>query len=220
MLVGLAVFILVTIIVAIIKAVSGSSQPAPYYNQQGGYYPPGGYGQQGYGAPPGYGQQPGYGPQAGYGQQGYGAPPGYGAYGAPPANAYGQAPPAAAYGAPPGGAYGAPPANVYGPPPVAALAPPKIAFVSGPLQGREFAIPSTGLIIGTQAPVAVSDPMLAPQHMWIGPSPSGALVARDMGTPSGSYLPSGQRITEHPLRDQDVLVLGTSGNVRLMVRLV
>jgi hypothetical protein len=229
MLTGIAVFVLVAIISAIINAMR--SKPNPYYMNQGGYGPQGGgYGQQGYGPPgygpqggqQGYGQPPqGYGPQGGqqgYGpppQQGYGPPGGQQGYGPPPQQGYG--PQAQAYGPPPGQA---PQGQGYSAPPAAAVAPPKVVFLSGPLAGREFSINPAGIVIGSQAPILVPDPSIAPQHVWIGSGQGGALVARDMGSPGGTFLASGQRIGEHALKDQDVLVLGQSGSVRLGVRLI
>ena len=246
MLTGVAVFVLVAIISAIINAMR--SKPNPYYMNQGGYGPQGGgYGQQGYGPPgygpqggqQGYGQLPqGYGPQGG--QQGYGPPPqqGYGpqggqqGYGPPPQQGYGPQGGQQGYGPPPQQGYG-PQAQAYGPPPgqapqgqgysappAAAVAPPKVVFLSGPLAGREFSINPAGIVIGSQAPILVPDPSIAPQHVWIGSGQGGALVARDMGSPGGTFLASGQRIGEHALKDQDVLVLGQSGSVRLGVRLI
>jgi hypothetical protein len=246
MLVGLAVFILVAVITGVINATR--TKPNPYnqfqggYGPQGGGYGPQGYGQQGYGQQ-GYGQQ-GYG-QQGYGQQGYGPqggpqgygppPQGYGPQGGPqgygpPPQGYGPQGGSQGYGPPPQGhgqqaqAYGPPPgqapqSQVYSAPPATAVAPPKIVFLSGPLAGREFSISPAGLVIGSQGQILVPDPAVAPQHVWIGFGQGGALIARDMGSPGGTFLASGQRIGEHALRDQDVLALGQSGNVRLSVRL-
>ncbi len=243
MLLGLLVFVVVTVIIAIVKAISGPSRPPagwPPPQGQGGWGP--GYGQQGYGqqghGQPGYGQ-PGYGqPQPQYGQPGYGQPPqqqGYGqpGYGAP--QAYGQPPPQQAYGQPPQQQQGygqpPPPQGGYGPPPPGYAAPgyaappqaqsamgqPKLVCVAGALNGREFPI-GQGLVIGQQGQIAIADPNVAAQHVWVGPGAGGRIVARDLGSQTGTYLNQGQPVRESPLADQDVISLGQQGSVRFVFR--
>ena len=117
----LVIAAIVLLIVGLVKRSNSKKQlaNAAYYGQYG---PPGGYGQQGYGQPPGqYGQPGGYGqppqqygqpeqhgqPQQQYGQpEQYGQPGGYGQQG------YGQPP--GQYGQP--GGYGQPPQQQYGQP--------------------------------------------------------------------------------------------------------
>lgn len=102
----------------------------------------------------------------------------------------------------------------------AAMAPPAtgyIQFLAGPLTGQAFAVPAEGMYLG-QAPgsgvLAVPGPLVAPQHCWIGPDASGAVVLVDVGSQTGTFVvnaTSSTQVQQVALQPGDQVYLGGQG---------
>lgn len=60
--------------------------------------------------------------------------------------------------------------------------------VSGALEGQEFEIPSTGLIVGREGHVRVPDEFLSRKHFEVVPDPEGNIRVRDLGSRNGTFL--------------------------------
>lgn len=92
-----------------------------------------------------------------------------------------------------------------------------IQFLAGPLTGQAFTVPAGGMYIGqAQAPGALvlADPLVAPQHCWIGPDASGAVVLVDTGSRTGTYVvnaTSSNQISQVALQPGDQVYLGGQG---------
>ena len=65
---------------------------------------------------------------------------------------------------------------------------PMLVCVGGPLNGQEFEIPPTGLVVGREGHVRVPDEFLSRRHFEVGPDPDGAVRVRDLGSRNGTFL--------------------------------
>jgi pSer/pThr/pTyr-binding forkhead associated (FHA) protein len=95
----------------------------------------------------------------------------------------------------------------------------KLTCTVGPVQGRDFPI-GQGVFIGRdpgRAQIIIQDSQVSGQHCWIGPS-GGRFIVRDQGSTNGTFLNNkmDQRVTESPLKEGDILVLGQRGTVQLV----
>jgi pSer/pThr/pTyr-binding forkhead associated (FHA) protein len=63
-----------------------------------------------------------------------------------------------------------------------------LTCIEGPLKGKEFEIPETGLTIGREADVRVADEYLSRKHFAIVPEEDGTLRVRDLGSRNGTFL--------------------------------
>jgi pSer/pThr/pTyr-binding forkhead associated (FHA) protein len=75
----------------------------------------------------------------------------------------------------------------------AAVAPPPVTrpvliCIDGALNGQEFEIPSSGLVVGREGHVRVPDEFLSRRHFEVGPDPDGTIRVRDLGSRNGTYL--------------------------------
>jgi hypothetical protein len=92
-----------------------------------------------------------------------------------------------------------------------------IQFLAGPLTGQAFTIPATGMYIGqAAAPGALSipDPLVAPQHCWVGPDATGATVVVDMGSQTGTWVvnaTASTQVQQQALQPGDQVYLGGQG---------
>jgi pSer/pThr/pTyr-binding forkhead associated (FHA) protein len=69
-----------------------------------------------------------------------------------------------------------------------ASARPVLICIGGPLNGQEFEIPTSGLVVGREGHVRVPDEFLSRRHFEVGPDPDGAVRVRDLGSRNGTYL--------------------------------
>ena len=83
-----------------------------------------------------------------------------------------------------------------------------ITVLAGPEQGHVFKIarPSTTMGRSNTCEVMITDPLVSRQHCQIILG-MGGINLRDLGSTNGTFL-NGTRITESPLRNQDVISLG------------
>jgi pSer/pThr/pTyr-binding forkhead associated (FHA) protein len=65
---------------------------------------------------------------------------------------------------------------------------PVLICIGGPLNGQEFEIPSSGLVIGREGHVRVPDEFLSRRHFEVGADPDGTVRVRDLGSRNGTYL--------------------------------
>jgi pSer/pThr/pTyr-binding forkhead associated (FHA) protein len=65
---------------------------------------------------------------------------------------------------------------------------PVLICVGGPLNGQEFEIPTSGLVVGREGHVRVPDEFLSRRHFEVGPDPEGTIRVRDLGSRNGTYL--------------------------------
>jgi pSer/pThr/pTyr-binding forkhead associated (FHA) protein len=68
---------------------------------------------------------------------------------------------------------------------------PKRSFLvcfEGPLSGREYEIPKTGLTVGREGNVRVPDEFLSRKHFVVSRDEDGALRVRDLGSRNGTFL--------------------------------
>lgn len=75
----------------------------------------------------------------------------------------------------------------------AAAAPAKRAVlicVDGPLNGQEFEIPPTGLVVGREGHVRVPDEFLSRKHFEVLPDSDNIIRVRDLGSRNGTFLNS------------------------------
>jgi pSer/pThr/pTyr-binding forkhead associated (FHA) protein len=63
-----------------------------------------------------------------------------------------------------------------------------LVCISGPLEGQEFEIPSTGLVVGREGHVRVPDEFLSRKHFEVVPDSEGAIRVRDLGSRNGTFL--------------------------------
>lgn len=73
----------------------------------------------------------------------------------------------------------------------AATEPPKrsvLVCIDGPLNGQEFEIPSSGLVVGREGHVRVPDEYLSRKHFEVMPHPDGSIRVRDLGSRNGTFL--------------------------------
>jgi len=74
------------------------------------------------------------------------------------------------------------------PPPPRAVVHAFLVCVEGPLNGQEFEIPPTGLIVGREGHVRVPDEFLSRRHFQVTPDEEGAVRVRDLGSRNGTFL--------------------------------
>jgi pSer/pThr/pTyr-binding forkhead associated (FHA) protein len=65
---------------------------------------------------------------------------------------------------------------------------PVLICIGGPLNGQEFEVPPSGLVIGREGHVRVPDEFLSRRHFEVGPDPDGTVRVRDLGSRNGTYL--------------------------------
>jgi hypothetical protein len=65
---------------------------------------------------------------------------------------------------------------------------PVLICIGGPLNGQEFEIPSSGLVVGREGHVRVPDEFLSRRHFEVGPDPDGTIRVRDLGSRNGTFL--------------------------------
>src|SRR3954464_14268491 len=65
---------------------------------------------------------------------------------------------------------------------------PVLICIDGPLNGQEFEIPASGLVVGREGHVRVPDEFLSRRHFEVGPDPEGAVRVRDLGSRNGTFL--------------------------------
>jgi pSer/pThr/pTyr-binding forkhead associated (FHA) protein len=63
-----------------------------------------------------------------------------------------------------------------------------LVCIDGPLNGQEFEIPPTGLIVGREGHVRVPDEFLSRKHFEVVPDPEGNIRVRDLGSRNGTFL--------------------------------
>src|SRR5205814_8415623 len=63
-----------------------------------------------------------------------------------------------------------------------------LVCLEGPLNGQEFEVPATGLVVGREGHVRVPDEFLSRRHFEVGPDPDGTVRVRDLGSRNGTYL--------------------------------
>jgi len=63
-----------------------------------------------------------------------------------------------------------------------------LVCVSGPLNGQEFEIPPTGLVVGREGHVRVPDEFLSRKHFEVAPDSDGNIRVRDLGSRNGTFL--------------------------------
>lgn len=63
-----------------------------------------------------------------------------------------------------------------------------LVCVEGPLQGQEFEVPPTGLIVGREGHVRVPDEFLSRRHFEVAPDAEGVIRVRDLGSRNGTFL--------------------------------
>src|SRR5579859_992843 len=85
-----------------------------------------------------------------------------------------------------------------------------ITVLAGPEQGHVFKIarPTTTLGRSNTCEVVITDPLVSRQHCQILLG-MGGITLRDLGSTNGTFL-NGVRLTESPLRNQDVISVGST----------
>ena len=63
-----------------------------------------------------------------------------------------------------------------------------LVCIDGPLNGQEFEIPPTGLVIGREGHVRVPDEYLSRKHFEVVPDSEGFIRVRDLGSRNGTFL--------------------------------
>jgi len=63
-----------------------------------------------------------------------------------------------------------------------------LVCIDGPLNGQEFEIPATGLVVGREGHVRVPDEFLSRKHFEVVPDPEGNIRVRDLGSRNGTFL--------------------------------
>jgi pSer/pThr/pTyr-binding forkhead associated (FHA) protein len=63
-----------------------------------------------------------------------------------------------------------------------------LVCIEGALQGQEFEIPPTGLVVGREGHVRVPDEFLSRRHFEVVPDPDGTMRVRDLGSRNGTFL--------------------------------
>jgi len=83
-----------------------------------------------------------------------------------------------------------------------------LTVLAGPEQGQVFKIarPTTTLGRSNACEIILSDPLVSRQHCQVLLG-MGGVSLRDLGSTNGTFL-NGARVTENPLRNQDVLSMG------------
>jgi len=65
-----------------------------------------------------------------------------------------------------------------------------LVCIDGPLNGQEFEIPATGLVVGREGHVRVPDEFLSRKHFEVAPDDEGNIRVRDLGSRNGTFLNS------------------------------
>ena len=65
-----------------------------------------------------------------------------------------------------------------------------LVCIDGPLNGQEFEIPPTGLVVGREGHVRVPDEFLSRKHFEVLPDSDGIIRVRDLGSRNGTFLNS------------------------------
>jgi pSer/pThr/pTyr-binding forkhead associated (FHA) protein len=65
---------------------------------------------------------------------------------------------------------------------------PVLICIGGALNGQEFEIPPSGLVVGREGHVRVPDEFLSRRHFEVGPDPDGTIRVRDLGSRNGTFL--------------------------------
>jgi pSer/pThr/pTyr-binding forkhead associated (FHA) protein len=65
---------------------------------------------------------------------------------------------------------------------------PVLICIGGPLNGQEFEVPPSGLVVGREGHVRVPDEFLSRRHFEVGSDPDGTVRVRDLGSRNGTYL--------------------------------
>jgi pSer/pThr/pTyr-binding forkhead associated (FHA) protein len=73
-------------------------------------------------------------------------------------------------------------------PPPSPTTRPVLICVGGALNGQEFEIPPSGLVVGREGHVRVPDEFLSRRHFEVGPDPDGTIRVRDLGSRNGTFL--------------------------------
>lgn len=99
----------------------------------------------------------------------------------------------------------------------------RISFTAGPLSGQSVSVPASGAWLGRdagRADILVSHPMVSGQHLWIGRQGERWLL-KDKGSTNGTYIGSSGsgRVSEHPLRNGDRVLIAPDGAVSFTVSL-
>ena len=63
-----------------------------------------------------------------------------------------------------------------------------LVCIAGPLDGQEFEIPPTGLVVGREGHVRVPDEFLSRRHFEVVPDSDGIIRVRDLGSRNGTFL--------------------------------
>jgi len=63
-----------------------------------------------------------------------------------------------------------------------------LVCIGGPLNGQEFEIPPTGLVVGREGHVRVPDEFLSRKHFEVAPDSDGNMRVRDLGSRNGTFL--------------------------------
>src|SRR5438105_2444511 len=69
-----------------------------------------------------------------------------------------------------------------------AAARPVLICIGGPLNGQEFEIPTSGLVVGREGHVRVPDEFLSRKHFEVVPGSDGVIRVRDLGSRNGTFL--------------------------------
>ncbi len=85
-----------------------------------------------------------------------------------------------------------------------------ITVLAGPEQGQVFKIsrPTTTIGRSNTCEIVVTDPLVSRQHCQILLG-MGGINLRDLGSTNGTFL-NGSRLTENPIRNQDVISIGST----------
>ena len=65
---------------------------------------------------------------------------------------------------------------------------PVLICIDGALNGQEFEIPASGLVVGREGHVRVPDEFLSRRHFEVGPDADGSIRVRDLGSRNGTFL--------------------------------
>jgi pSer/pThr/pTyr-binding forkhead associated (FHA) protein len=65
---------------------------------------------------------------------------------------------------------------------------PVLICIDGPLNGQEFEIPASGLVVGREGHVRVPDEFLSRRHFEVAPDAEGLIRVRDLGSRNGTFL--------------------------------
>ena len=63
-----------------------------------------------------------------------------------------------------------------------------LVCIDGPLNGQEFEIPPSGLVVGREGHVRVPDEFLSRKHFEVAPDTDGTIRVRDLGSRNGTFL--------------------------------